>query len=1087
MPIEQAKLFTAYHHPTIIHDRLPPEIMIAERSTWRWVFWSTSIVDVLVQISGLFFLLETFAPYLLEQKAKEIRKKLDEENAPHREVRTIFESAEPRSWQHIFAKALTRPFQLFAYETIVQILGVYMAFVYGIFYLFLTTMPVIFRDNYHEGPGIGGLHYIALGIGLSASSQINARFMDRIYIHFEKRNNGVGEPEFRLPTTIPGSIILPFGLLLSGWAAQHKLHWIAVDFGIACVGAGMILVFQGIQTYVVDTFTLHAASALAAVSTLRSLAGFGFPLFAPSMYAKLGYGKGNTILAALAIALGCPAPILLWKFGKRIRMSSRYANKQAHPRSPPISAGPTLEASHNDHHNEKKNATGVQDSISGSGNVPEGQVRSNSERMRAERVCNGDKATTNNEVLLVDWDGPSDPSNPKNWPYRKKWVATLVVSAVTFISPVSSSMIAPASGQVAQSFGITSNVLIAMTTSVFLLGFGPLSEIFGRTRVLQSSYLFYLAWNTGCGFSTSKTQLLVFRFLAGLGGAAPLSIGGGVLGDIWLPEERGKAIAVYSLAPLLGPAIGPVNLAMGFLVNKFSRCRSANNWSILPSRMYASVSSVDCGQFLNPLKNERNALRIELSLLYSANDRLRWKNIFRTALTRPFRLFAYESIVQILGIYMAFVYGIFYKHVHYYAPIIFSSIYNEGPGTGGLHYIALGLGLTLSSQASARYIDRIYIHFKNKNNGVGEPEFRLPTIILGSMLVPFGLLLSGWSAQKKIHWIAVDIKIWKGNLFVGAGSNLVFQGVQTYVVDTFTLHAASALAAVNTLRSLAGFGFPLFSPAMYAKIGYGKGDTILACLAIAIGCPAPILLWKYGRRIRIGSRYAANPKLLQPLSASSKIDSTANRSNSHAIVRPSSMLLDDIDGFSEEELEQFVTSERTMEHGESGKDTLWVDWDGPNDKADPKQRNGVLPSWFPPSPLSPAVASSMVAPATEQIAAEFGIRSTALLAMTISVFILGYGPLSEIYGRSRVLQLANLFFFAWNLGCGFAQNRSQLIAFRFLSGIGGSAPLSVGGGVLGDMWAPEERGRAIAIYSLAPLLGPVVGPICGGWLVLKSY
>lgn len=47
-----------------------------------------------------------------------------------------------------------------------------------------------------------------------------------------------------------------------------------------------------------------------------------------------------------------------------------------------------------------------------------------------------------------------------------------------------------------------------------------------------------------------------------------------------------------------------------------------------------------------------------------------------------------------------------------------------------------------------------------------------------------------------------------------------------------------ALAAVNTLRSLAGFGFPLFSPAMYAKIGYGKGDTILACLAIAIGCPA---------------------------------------------------------------------------------------------------------------------------------------------------------------------------------------------------------------------------------------------------------
>lgn len=96
--------------------------------------------------------------------------------------------------------------------------------------------------------------------------------------------------------------------------------------GIACIGAGMILSFQVIQTYVIDAFTLHAASgtdpylsaisiiihyffftALAATSCLRSLAGFGFPLFAPAMYAKLGYGKGNTVLACLAIILGCPA------------------------------------------------------------------------------------------------------------------------------------------------------------------------------------------------------------------------------------------------------------------------------------------------------------------------------------------------------------------------------------------------------------------------------------------------------------------------------------------------------------------------------------------------------------------------------------------------------------------------------------------------------------------------------------------------------------------------------------------------------------------------------------------------------------
>ena len=73
-------------------------------------------------------------------------------------------------------------------------------------------------------------------------------------------------------------------------------------------------------------------------------------------------------------------------------------------------------------------------------------------------------------------------------------------------------------------------------------------------------------------------------------------------------------------------------------------------------------------------------------------------------------------------------------------------------------------------------------------------------------------------------------------------------------------------------------------------------------------------------------------------------------------------------------------------------------------------------------------------------------------------------------------------------GCGFAQSKGQLIAFRFLAGLGGSAPLSVcvspkaedcvqltycsqiGGGVIGDLFTPEQRGQAIAIYSLAPLV-----------------
>lgn len=72
-----------------------------------------------------------------------------------------------------------------------------------------------------------------------------------------------------------------------------------------------------------------------------------------------------------------------------------------------------------------------------------------------------------------------------------------------------------------------------------------------------------------------------------------------------------------------------------------------------------------------------------------------------------------------------------------------------------------------------------------------------------------------------------------------------------------------------------------------------------------------------------------------------------------------------------------------------------------------------------------------------------------------------------------MLQLASVWFLIFCLACGFAQNKSELLAFRFLSGLGASAPQSTGGGVLSDMWRAEERGMAIALYSLAPVLGPV--------------
>lgn len=78
-----------------------------------------------------------------------------------------------------------------------------------------------------------------------------------------------------------------------------------------------------IQTYFVDAFTMHAASALAAGTVLRSLVGALLPLAGQKMYDTLGLGWGNSLLAFIALAM-CPAPWIFYMYGERIRKNPRF-------------------------------------------------------------------------------------------------------------------------------------------------------------------------------------------------------------------------------------------------------------------------------------------------------------------------------------------------------------------------------------------------------------------------------------------------------------------------------------------------------------------------------------------------------------------------------------------------------------------------------------------------------------------------------------------------------------------------------------------------------------------------------------------
>jgi MFS family permease len=86
-------------------------------------------------------------------------------------------------------------------------------------------------------------------------------------------------------------------------------------------------------------------------------------------------------------------------------------------------------------------------------------------------------------------------------------------------------------------------------------------------------------------------------------------------------------------------------------------------------------------------------------------------------------------------------------------------------------------------------------------------------------------------------------------------------------------------------------------------------------------------------------------------------------------------------------------------------------------------------------------------------------------------------PLSELYGRAPIIHAGNIVFVVFQIGCAEANSIATLIVLRLFAGIGGSAVLSVGGGIISDAFPKERMGGATASFSLGPLLGPVIGPV----------
>jgi hypothetical protein len=274
---------------------------------WSWIFWIMSIVDTAGLLLGLIVIRETYAPVLLRRKAA-------------REGTSL-----PPKKSHIRA-SLLRPMHILVHRPIIWFISLVGTLAFGVYCLMLSSYATLWIDKYHQTELVSSLHYISIALGSTIAGQVGSRVLDQIYRKFSRRNDDQGIPEYRIPYLFPGMLLMPVGLFWYGWSAERRLTWIMVDIGTVIFTLGSFVASQAIMAYQLDEFAEFSASANAASRVVSYVLAFIFPIFAPAMYGKLGYGWGNSVLAFAVIVLGMPVCWVLWSYGARLRSLGRVSS-----------------------------------------------------------------------------------------------------------------------------------------------------------------------------------------------------------------------------------------------------------------------------------------------------------------------------------------------------------------------------------------------------------------------------------------------------------------------------------------------------------------------------------------------------------------------------------------------------------------------------------------------------------------------------------------------------------------------------------------------------------------------------------------
>ncbi|KAJ8118609.1 hypothetical protein OPT61_g438 [Boeremia exigua] len=472
-----------------------------------------------------------------------------------------------------------------------------------------------------------------------------------------------------------------------------------------------------------------------------------------------------------------------------------------------------------------------------------------------------DGSGTEEDPYAVEWL-PNDPRNPMTFAKTKKWIMALAVANSVLVVSFCSSAFSGGIQQIMIEFNVSQEI-VTLGVSLFVLGFAlgpllwaPFSEMYGRQIVFTGTYLCFMAFNAAVAGGQNIWSVLILRFFAAAFGSSPLTNAGGVIADLFNANERGVAMSIFSAAPFMGPVLGPI---IGGFLGMTEGWRWVNGLMAIWSGVLLVVTACIVPETYPPVLLRKRAEKLSKltgKVYMSRTDidqgKVSLGEAFSTGLKRPWILLFCEPIVLLLSLYHAIIYGILYMLFGAF-PIVYRVGRGWNEGVSGLPFVAVAIGVLAAILYVVLVDNKQYMkRVQESGKGYTTPEARLPMCLIGGIALPIGLFWFAWTNGPDIPWAASVC----ASIPFGFGMVLIFLSIMNYLIDSYTIFAASVLAGNGIIRSVFGAAFPLFTKQMYDGLGIHWASSVPAFLAVAC-IPLPFLFYKYGASIRQKCKYAA--------------------------------------------------------------------------------------------------------------------------------------------------------------------------------------------------------------------------------------